>query len=175
MPTVFSHTAVPLAAGAGLRTRAAPPRLIAAGVLGAMLPDADVLAFKAGIPYGDAIGHRGASHSIAFALLLGALAAAAAPALRTTRLRAFLLVGLATLSHPLLDAITNGGLGVALLWPLSDERFFAPWRVIEVSPIGLGRFLSERGLAVLRSEALWIWLPAAILAIGFRLVRWRRA
>jgi inner membrane protein len=33
-----------------------------------------------------------------------------------------------------------------------------------VSPIGLGRFFTARGLAVLGSELLWIWLPAAFLA-----------
>lgn len=55
-------------------------------------------------------------------------------------------------SHGLLDTLTTGGKGVALLWPFSDERFFAPLQFIRVSPIGVGRFLSERGLAVLLSE-----------------------
>jgi inner membrane protein len=60
----------------------------------------------------------------------------------------------------LLDALTNGGLGVALFAPFSNERFFFPWRPIEVSPIGAG-FFSARGMRVLLSEARWIWLPAA--------------
>ena len=166
MPTLLTHPAVPLALGAGLGARVVPPRLLAAGVLGAVLPDADVVAFKLGIAYADAFGHRGASHSMTFALLLGALAAALARPLRTTPARAFAFVALATVSHPLLDAVTTGGLGVALLWPLSSERFFAPWQVIAVSPISLSRFLGERGLAVLRSEALWVWLPATALAAG---------
>jgi inner membrane protein len=171
LPTILSHPAVPLALGAGLGVRAVPPRLLAAGMLGSVLPDADVVAFKLGIAYADALGHRGASHSITFALLLGALAAAAARPLRTTPLRAFAFVALATVSHPLLDAITDGGLGVALLWPLSDERFFAPWRVLAVSPLGIRRFISLGGLAVLRSEALWVWLPAAVLAAGLWVAR----
>ena len=51
------------------------PRLLAAGVIAAMLPDADVLAFALHIPYADAFGHRGASHSLLFAGVLAAVAA----------------------------------------------------------------------------------------------------
>jgi inner membrane protein len=71
----------------------------------------------------------------------------------------------------LLDALTNGGLGVALAWPFDDKRFFFPWRPIEVSPIGAG-FFSARGLAVIGSELLRVVLPTAILATA--LLAWRR-
>ena len=50
-------------------------------------------------------------------------------------------------SHGLLDTMTDGGLGSALLWPLSLKRFFAPWRPIPVAPIGLD-FLSPYGATV---------------------------
>jgi inner membrane protein len=53
----------------------------------------------------------------------------------------------------LLDTLTDGGLGIALLWPFSNERFFAPWRPIPVAPIG-ARMLSSRGLHVVLTEAL---------------------
>ncbi|EBH0325229.1 hypothetical protein FJ744_23135, partial [Salmonella enterica] len=49
MPTVITHAAVPLCPGAGLGLKVIPPRLLFAGVMLAMLPDADVLAFKFGI------------------------------------------------------------------------------------------------------------------------------
>ena len=115
-------------------------------------------------------------------LLAGVLAsalalagAAAARTLRATFARAFVFLFVAIGSHGVLDALTNGGLGVALLWPASGDRFFAPeaLRVIEVSPIGLTPFLSARGVAVLESELWWIWLPA--LALGLILVGARRA
>lgn len=81
-------------------------------------------------------------------------------------------------THPLLDVLTNGGLGVALLWPWSHDRLFAPWRPIAVSPIGAG-FFSARGLTVLWSESFWVWIPASILAcVGWasrRLFMRRRA
>ena len=51
------------------------------------------------------------------------------------------MVALVVASHGLLDALTDGGLGAALLWPFSDERFFAPWRPLPVAPIG-ARFWS---------------------------------
>lgn len=170
MPTFVSHAAVPLALGAGLGEPAISRRLLAAGVVASMLPDFDVVAFRLGIAYADGLGHRGASHSLLFALVLGLLALAAAPELNSSRVKAFLFVAASAASHPLLDTLTNGGLGVALFWPWSDARYFAPWRVIEVSPIGL-RFMSAHGLEVLRSEFLWIWLPAIAMAIGLLLAR----
>ena len=54
-------------------------------------------------------------------------------------------------SHGLLDTLTDGGLGVALLWPVSNHRFFAPIRPIPVAPIGLG-LLTRRGATVLVTE-----------------------
>jgi inner membrane protein len=59
-------------------------------------------------------------------------------------------------SHGLLDAMTTGGLGVAFFAPFSAERYFFPWRPILVSPIGIERFLSPRGAAVLMSELQWV-------------------
>ena len=170
MPTIMSHAAVPLAIGLGLAPRVVSPRLLAAGVVASMAPDADVVGFWLGLPYSDAWGHRGATHSLVFALALGALAAATAGRLRTRPGVAFAFVAACAASHPLLDMLTNGGYGVALWWPASDERVFFPWQVIEVSPLSPLRFASERGIAVLASELRWIWLPAlavwAILALS---------
>ncbi|MDO8697617.1 MAG: metal-dependent hydrolase, partial [Pseudomonas sp.] len=82
MPTILTHAAVPLALGLGLGSRIVPPRLLLAGVLAAMLPDLDVLAFLLHISYADDFGHRGISHSLLFALSVGLLALLAAPQLR---------------------------------------------------------------------------------------------
>ena len=74
---------------------------------------------------------------------------------------------LSAISHALLDAMTNGGLGVAMFWPWSAQRFFLPWHPIEASPLRLSRLLSGRAWAVLYSELRWIWLPCfgAMLAL----------
>jgi len=171
MPTIFTHAVVPLAVGIACGARRLPPKLIAAGMLAAMLPDADVVAFKLGIAYADDFGHRGASHSLFFAAIVGAIGAMTH---RYFGVRAWLAAAwlfACAASHPLLDALTNGGLGVALWWPWSDARLFAPWRPIAVSPIGNG-FFSARGVAVMASELRWVWLPcAALAAVGLALRR----
>ena len=174
MPTILTHPVVPLAIAMGLGRKAVPTNLIATGIVASVLPDLDVLAFHAGIPYAAEFGHRGFSHSLLFALCLAALGAAFAPFLQSGRWRAFWFVFLAAASHGILDAFTNGGLGIAFLWPFSPERFFAPFQPIEVAPLGLARFLSARGLVVIRSELLWVWLPffsiAACMLAGRRLI-----
>ncbi|MGH7367883.1 MAG: metal-dependent hydrolase [Candidatus Rokuibacteriota bacterium] len=175
MPTVFSHAAAPLALGLGLGPEIVPRRLLAAGVVASVLPDLDVVAFHLGIPYSADLGHRGLSHSLFFAAVMALVGAAGHRALRAGFPRAYLFLFVAAASHGALDAFTDGGLGVAFLWPWSGERYFAPdaWRVVEVSPIGVSRFLSWRGLAVLGSELRWIWPPA--LALGLVLFGVRRA
>ena len=55
-------------------------------------------------------------------------------------------------SHALLDTLTDGGLGCALLWPFDSTRYFAPWRPIPVSPIRLG-YVSSSGFIVALTEA----------------------
>jgi inner membrane protein len=171
MPTIISHAAVPLALAFGLGRKAIPRRLLVAGVAASMLPDVDVLAFSLGIAYSDAFGHRGFTHSVAFALAAGAAALLLSRWLQCARLQAFLFVGVSTVSHGLLDMFTNGGSGVELWWPLSTERFFWPVRPIEVSPLSLERLISARGMAVLQSELLWVWLPAALACTVLLLLR----
>ncbi len=170
MPSILSHPAVPLALGFALGARIIPVRLLIAGAVASIVPDVDVVAFKLGIPYAHDFGHRGASHSITFAILLGALACTMAATLRASRLATFLFVAAGTLSHGLLDMLTTGGLGIALAWPFSDARLFFPVQVIQVSPIGIRRFLSEAGLRTIASELLWIWLPALVIGLSGWLV-----
>ena len=172
MPTILTHVAVPLALGLGLGSRVISRPLLLLGIVASVLPDFDVVAFRFNVAYSHALGHRGATHSVAFALALAILALALARQLHSSRLVAFMFVAVAAISHGLLDMLTNGGMGVALWWPWSGERLFAPWQVIEVSPLSLRRVFSERGLAVFQSELLWVWVPAALVTGA--LVAWRR-
>lgn len=161
MPTLLTHPAVPLALGLGLGAERIPARLLAFGAVAAMLPDLDVLAFRFGIAYGDPLGHRGFTHSLAFAALLALMATLLARRLRSPRWAAGLFVFVAAASHGLLDMLTTGGKGVALFWPLAPDRLFFPWQVIRVSPIGLDRFFGPAGAATLLSELSWVWGPSA--------------
>lgn len=173
MPTILTHTAVPLAMAMATGRERIPRRLLVAGVIVSMLPDLDVLAFRLGIPYAAEFGHRGFTHSLLFALLFAIVGAGLAHLLRTTPRHAFWFLFAAMASHGMLDAFTNGGMGIAFLWPVSDARFFAPFQPIQVSPIGFGHLLTLHGLAVLRSELLWVWFPCFSLAIlAFVIRRW---
>jgi inner membrane protein len=118
-----------------------------------MLPDADVIGFSFGVRYEDEWGHRGATHSLAFSFALGAAIGLAAPLFRLPAVRTGIAAGLVLASHALLDTLTNGGLGCALLWPFDLTRYFAPWNPIPVAPIGL-YFFSPYGLTVATVELL---------------------
>src|SRR5437773_1781296 len=78
------------------------------------LPDIDVVAFVLGIPYGAPFGHRGAIHSLAFALLVGIIVWALAIWWRLPALPVAITGCLVMASHGLLDTLTDGGKGIAL-------------------------------------------------------------
>jgi inner membrane protein len=162
----IGHLAVGLAGGRLFAPAVANRRELLTAMMAlsafALAPDADVIAFALGIPYAATWGHRGAAHSLVFALAAGTVAGALLP-LYGSRLRAMLAFGLVMASHGLLDALTSGGLGIALLWPASDARLFAPWRPLPVAPIGMG-MLSRRGLSVLLHETA-IFMPLLLYAL----------
>jgi inner membrane protein len=165
MASAFTHAFA--AAALGSLMVPGRVRLIALGAALAILPDADALGFQLGIPYDHQLGHRGVTHSLAFAGAVALLAARLLPASPAGqgRVRAGLFLFGAVASHGMLDALTDGGLGVAFFAPLSGERFFFPWRPIAVSPISVARFFTARGLRVLQSELLVVWLPALAVAL----------
>ncbi len=135
------------------------------GALVAVAPDADVL-MHAFVRYSDPLGHRGAFHSLAF-YALAAAALAYLPLFSPARLKSGLCLFLCMSSHSLLDMLTNGGYGVGLFWPLSNERLFWPWRPIPVSPLSIGAFFSAQGLRILSYE-LPLTLPVFLYALWKR-------
>ena len=128
-----------------------------------LLPDIDVVGFALGVTYGDPWGHRGATHSLTFAMAIAAALGLAAPRFRLRRFRTFAIAVVVLVSHGLLDTLTDGGLGCALLWPFDLTRYFAPWRPIPVAPIGLD-FWSLSGLVVSLIE-LVLFLPLILFAL----------
>jgi inner membrane protein len=149
----FGHVAIGLSAARVERAGAPSWSAMAAWSALSLLPDADVIGFAFGVDYGDPWGHRGASHSLLFAGVVGALVALATPVRRLSRLRTWWLASAVLASHGLLDTMTDGGLGIALLWPFDLTRYFAPWRPIPVAPIGLA-FLSPYGAFVSAIEVI---------------------
>lgn len=178
MASALSHAATALAIGACFDRKRVPGRALLAGMALAIVPDLDAIGYWMGIPGRALLGHRGLTHSLAFALTAG-LAAAwvySRPGTRGgSRSSLGLYFTLVLVSHGFLDALTNGGAGIAFFAPFSNHRYFFPFRPIQVSPIGLGVF-NARGVRILMSEIRWVLLPAAALAaIGLVLRRaWHR-
>ena len=167
MPTIISHAVAAIALITAFPERAVPRRFMWVGAACAMLPDIDVVGLRFGVSYGSLLGHRGLTHSLAFAALwagitLMAMCPRPTPLMHRGWMWLYLFV--ATASHGLLDAFTNGGLGVAFLSPFDPTRHFYPFTPIAVSPIG-ARFFSARGFAVLQSELRWVWLPSMVFAV----------
>jgi inner membrane protein len=171
VPSVLSHPAVPLGIAAAAGRRIIPGGLALLACAASVLPDVDSIGFWAGVPYDSPLGHRGFTHSLTFAALIALLAMPLAGRLRSKRGTVFAVIFVAAASHGLLDAMTTGGRGVAFFSPFSNRRFFLPWRVIEVSPIGVKGFFSGRGGEILASEFAWIWVPAIVAAIVGGIVR----
>ncbi len=174
MASAFAHAVTAMAVGSVLGISPRRWRLLLLGVLCAVLPDLDSIGFWLGIPYEHPLGHRGFSHSIAFAALTSGVILLVAFRDRTAGERRRLggFVFLATASHGVLDAMTNGGLGVAFFSPLHNDRYFLPFRPIEVSPLEPHLFFTRKGITVLATEWYWVWIPSLSVMLGAHL--WRR-
>ena len=175
MPSLISHAAVAVAGGIAFAPRDVPKHFWALSIVCSIIADADVIGFAFGIPYHHFLGHRGFFHSPFFALLLSVLVTSLL--FRKTVLFSgrwffyFLFFFMLSASHGILDAFTNGGLGIALLSPFSNTRYFSPWTPITVSPIGIKAFFSKWGYMVMKSELLWICLPAFLIAAISTIIR----
>ena len=144
------------------------PGLLALALVCCVLPDIDAVGLWFGIPYAHPFGHRGFTHSLPFSVVLAGAGSLFASQLGVPPWGAFGVLLISAASHGLLDALTNGGLGIAFFSPFSHRRYFLPWRVIEVSPLSPFELISWRGLHVLRSELRWVWLPCLVVGgVGF--------
>jgi inner membrane protein len=174
MPTIMTHAAVGLGFAAVVPLRPRPRFFWTLSAVLPAIPDLDVIWVALGVPFGSLWGHRGITHSLPFAVLLGTGVAAAltrgSPA-RWWPLAAY--ASLLTASHGLLDACTNGGPGIAFLAPFSETRYFFPWRPVLVSPLP-AHFFSAWGAQTLWSELRWIWAPTALVVGAVRLGGRRR-
>jgi inner membrane protein len=175
MASIFSHA---IAAGA-LGTVRYPKKEVfkyfALGIFCASFPDVDVLAFKLGIPYDHPFGHRGFFHSLIFAYLQGLFIVRIFYSELAFATRASMTIGFyffcCGVSHSVLDAMTDGGKGVAFFAPFDNTRYFLPWRPIEVSPVDVESFFGEWGIRVLQSELYYVMIPSFLLIAGMYLVR----
>lgn len=159
MASIFTHPVVAIAFSPWVNSLH-KRKVIFSGIILSIFPDIDVIAFYFGIPYAHMFGHRGITHSIVFALLFsGAVTWLISKSFRSA---IWLYLFFCMVSHGILDALTNGGLGIAFFAPFSSERYFFPIQPIQVSTLHVRHFFSEHGITVMKSEFLYIWLPLLV-------------
>ncbi len=161
MASAFSHAFVALTLGKITAHRAMRWQVLLTGAVCSIVPDVDVIGFAFGIQYGDLWGHRGMTHSLFFAGLLSAMLVALGYRQESsaTKIGIGLYLFLCTASHGVLDAMTDGGLGIAFFSPFDPTRYFFSFRPVAVSPIGIADFFNGNAFQILASEMRWIWLP----------------
>jgi inner membrane protein len=139
----------------------------------ALLPDADVLLVALGACDSGFCGHRGASHSFTAAIAIGLLGALIAKRIGWPALRTGIATAAAVASHAVLDLFGEGGRGLPLLWPFTDDRFQSPIRLFPDAPRGWA-LLSHLGLVSVATE-LVIFFPVVIFSLWPRIAAWRAA
>ena len=145
---------------------------MAAAVGAAMAPDLDVLMHPLfGVADDSIYGHRGFTHSLSMAVVVGTLAAALHHQLRVRPLIAAVVVAAAMASHGLLDMMTDSGAPVAYLWPLTSLRIFADWRPLPESDINASPFLGAV-FDRIGPEILHLVIPLFVVAIIIRSCIW---
>jgi inner membrane protein len=145
------------------------PYWVLAGLL-PMVPDFDAFSTAS---YGSPWGHRGVTHSLVFALWLGALAASLT--FRYLRTDFWFLTAVffaAIASHGLLDALTRGGEKIPFFWPSAVR--LGNWGPMPVPDIAMDLPNPWRSRAV-RAELLWVWLPTALVVGAVMGYRWSRS
>jgi inner membrane protein len=170
MTTLYTHAAVGLGIARLCAARPKPWTYWGLASLLPVLPDLDVFSSAA---YGSPLGHRGLTHSLAFALVVSVVAASAT--FRHFRANWWLLTGTffaIMASHGLLDAMTRGGGDVFFFWPL--DAHYGNWGPIPVADIAF-ELPDPRTSRAWRAELLWIWLPTAVLlGLVTACRRWKR-
>lgn len=173
MASLFGHAAI----GYGLSRawlKKSGWKIVLLCIICTIFPDADVIMFRFGVAYESPYGHRGFTHSIFFAVVFAVLITflffSGHKHNNKKRVLLFLLFFLCTLSHGILDGMTDGGLGVEYFYPFDTDRYFFPFTPIKVSPLGVARFFSRYGWSVIKSEMIWTGIPMLMLIL-FRLTK----
>ena len=178
MATIFTHAATAILVGKSFIREKKSWRFWYYLAICSILPDIDVLGFKFGIKYGDFWGHRGFTHSILFAFLLGLLISFVfyhKKKIFSWNWWGYVLLYTSVIaSHGLFDAMTDGGLGIAFFSPFNNTRYFLPWTPIKVSPIGAQGFFNGRGVDILINESIWIITPMLLVALVLKSILKRR-
>lgn len=163
MATIFTHPVVALGLSPLFKSVRQSKTVLLTGAILTIVPDIDVVGFRLGIPYEHVLGHRGITHSLLFAVSFsGLISWFITRASKLSSFQVWFYLFLCMASHGILDALTNGGHGIAFFAPFTNERYFFPYTPIEVSTLNITRFFQGQGISVIKSEIIWIWIPCII-------------
>jgi inner membrane protein len=173
VPSPFSHAIAGLALATPFQLRVPYARFWVFAVLCATIPDIDYLWAGSFPRWGHILSHRGVTHSLPFAVALGAAVAwlgFPGSYWRGFRLRLWLAYALVTATHGILDSMTVYAGGVAFFAPFSGARFALPWRPLAGPQAGWAETVptATRVAYVIGTEMLCIWLPSLLLIYGLR-------
>lgn len=132
MPLPIAHGLVGASLVAAVLPRTSARRYALSLAAGAVLANAADLDFGLVFALHSRAWHRGFTHSLAFALVVGLVLLASLGRRRAAQAVAY---ALAFASHALLDfSTTKFGGGVELLWPFSADRLALGWRGLSELP-----------------------------------------
>ncbi len=165
MPSSFTHAFVGGALGKVCFEPKTSRRIILITIFLGVMPDFDVVGNWLGAGPNSMLGHRGITHSLFFAAIVGAIAtkvvARELPRFSRRWWRLYLTFSFVIASHAFLDMFNYGNLGVALFAPFDDTRYFFPIRLIVDAP-RVEYFIQWRTLYALAFEVTFVWTPLAL-------------
>jgi inner membrane protein len=162
----WTHAIAGAAVGAFYQAPYYRRRVIALAAIAATIPDLDLIGWPLGISPSALLGHRGLTHSIPVAVVLGLAATAFLPLARRERIVATTVLVLAAMTHSMLDALTTyAPTGPAFWAPFSNARYRFSWQPLT----GAGGLHTDFG-----KEVLFVWLPAILLMLIMEWLRRRR-
>lgn len=165
MPSSFTHAIAGAAVASPLARNPVPRRFWVAAACCAALPDIDIL-WGRYVTWGTWLAHRGFTHSLAFAAVVGVTTAFILfrdPQFAPVRWRYAAALALATASHCLLDGLATYGTHVMFFWPFSTHRYLLPRTVFGVPGVPWPHSSLGRLARVAENEIKWGWIPSAVV------------
>ncbi|MBP1627461.1 MAG: ybcI [Holophagaceae bacterium] len=174
VPSFLGHAVAGATLYALFQDEAPQPRTRNWALFCALAPDLDWFMTFLHLSGRHVLNHRGVTHSLCAALILATMVMVLAFRKEERNPRLWLCMLACAFSHCLLDACTQGGVGVAVFVPITKVRFVCAWQPIQVGPIPLNFKLLQGFLTALWTEVVWIGIPALALLTGTRTFRYLR-
>ena len=174
MPSWVAHAIAGIAVAAPFQTPDETRRFGITAALCTIVPDLDAIGRPFGYEDIELLGgHRGFTHSIVFAVLLGAAVAWGVfhgERSEGMRLRLWICFTLVTLTHGLLDGLTTKG-GIMYFSPFTDARYSFAWKPLDSSRYARPTNVLGTIGNLVRGEMTYVILPSMLFIAAVRRLR----